>query len=113
MFPRPTGGGMLFTAAAAAAMGTAFMNVGLITALIASLLNAFVLSGFLLSLFAALGFEIRRESMSEGKCMEKLALPLTVRNRIFLFRQPCIIAEDLKFAPGGRICWELPALWRP
>ncbi|MBQ6597828.1 MAG: hypothetical protein IJH79_09770, partial [Lentisphaeria bacterium] len=51
--PRPTAGGMLFLTAAAVALGSAFMNVGLITALAAALLVSFVLSGFLMSLFAA------------------------------------------------------------
>ena len=110
MFPRPTGGGMLFLAAAAAALGTALMNVGLVTALIASLLSAFAVSGLLLSLFAAAGFEIRREAVREGRCLEKIALPLTVRNRTFLFRQPCVVSERLQFVSGGRIDWELPAL---
>ena len=53
---RPTAGGMLLLTAAAVALGSAFMNVGLITALAASLLVSFVLSGFVMSLFAAFGY---------------------------------------------------------
>ena len=108
--PRPTAGGMLFLTAAAVALGSAFMNVGLITALAASLLAAFSLSGFIMSLFAAFGYEIRRESVQEGSCLDKIALPLTVRNRTFFFRQPCVIAEKLPFCRGGRLTVELPAL---
>ncbi|MBQ6598157.1 MAG: hypothetical protein IJH79_11450 [Lentisphaeria bacterium] len=55
LIPRPTRGGLLFLCAAAAALGTAFMNVGLVSALIASVISAFVLSGFLLCWFTAAG----------------------------------------------------------
>ena len=108
--PRPTAGGMLFLTAAAVALGSAFMNVGLITALAASLLAAFVLSGFVMSLFAAFGYEIRRESSLEGNCLDRIALPLSIRNRTFFFRQPCVIIEKLDFCRGGRLSVELPAL---
>ena len=108
--PRPTGGGMLFILAALIALGTAFMNVGLVTALIAALMSGFVLSGFLLSFFAAAGFEVRREPVLEGNCLEKISLPLTVRNRTFWYRQPCVITEKLPFYPGGRANWAVPAL---
>ncbi|MBQ9337608.1 MAG: DUF58 domain-containing protein [Lentisphaeria bacterium] len=108
--PRPTAGGMLFLIAAAVALGSAFMNVGLITALAASLLTAFAVSGFIMSLFAAFGYEIRRESMLEGSCLGRIALPLTVRNRTFFFRQPCVIIEKLPFCRSGTLAVELPAL---
>ena len=108
--PRPTRGGLLFLCAAAAALGTAFMNVGLVSALIASVISAFVLSGFLLCWFTAAGFELRREIMQEGRCLEKVSLPVVVRNRTFLFRQPAVITEKLPFCAGGRGSWELPAL---
>ena len=108
--PRPTGGGMLFLTAAAVALGTAFMNVGLVTALIASLMSGFVLAGFLMAFFAASGFEIRREPSQGGNCGGKIALPLTVRNRTFLYRQPCVITEKLPFHPAGRAVWAVPAL---
>ena len=108
--PRPTGGGMLFLLAAAAALGTAFMNVGLITALVASAMAAWVVSGFLLAWFAAAGYEVRREPMQEGHCLGKTDLPLIIRNRTFLWRQPGVITESLDFATGGRTDWELPAL---
>ncbi len=108
--PRPTGGGMLFLIAAAVALGSAFMNVGLISALVASLLSAFVISGFVMSLFAAFGYEIRRESMLEGNCLDLVSLPLTIRNRTFFFRQPAVIVEKLAFCRGGRLSVELPAL---
>ena len=108
--PRPTGGGMLFLLAAAAALGTAFMNVGLITALVASAMAAWVVSGFLLAWFAAAGYEVRREPMQEGHCLGKTDLPLIIRNRTFLWRQPGVITESLDFAGGGRTDWELPAL---
>ena len=110
LIPRPTRGGVLFLCAAAAALGTAFMNVGLVSALIASVTVSFVLSGFLLSWFAASGFELRREPMLEGRCREKVSLPVVIRNRFFLFRQPAVIAERLPFVSGGRSDWELPAL---
>ena len=108
--PRPTRGGVLFLCAAAAALGTAFMNVGLVSALIASVTVSFVISGFLLSWLSAAGFELRREPMPEGRCMEKVSLPVVIRNRTFLFRQPAVITERLPFVSGGRSNWELPAL---
>ena len=95
--PRPTGGGWVFLTAAAVALGTAFMNVGLVSALIASVLAAFVVSAWLLSLLAAAGYEIRRELMQEGRCFEQVSLLLVVRNRTFLFRQPAVIFEKLPF----------------
>ena len=95
--PRPTGGGWVFLTAAAVALGTAFMNVGLVSALIASVLAAFVVSAWLLSMFAAAGYEIRRELMQEGRCFEQVSLPLVVRNRTFLFRQPAVLFEKLPF----------------
>ena len=108
--PRPTGGGWVFLTAVAVALGTAFMNVGLVSALIASVLAAFAVSAWLLSMFAAAGYEIRRELMQEGRCFEEVSLPLVVRNRTFLFRQPAVISEKLPFYPGGRAFWEIPAL---
>lgn len=108
--PRPTGGGMLFLTAAAVAVGTAFMNVGLITALTASLMLAFSISGFLLSFFSASGFEIRREPMQEGACLDSFPMPLIIRNRTWFYRQPCIVSEKLDFCPGQYADWELPAL---
>ena len=108
--PRPTGGGMLFLTAAVVALGTAFMNVGLVTALIASLMSAFVLAAFLMAFFAAAGFEIRREPAQGGNSLDKISLPVTVRNRTFLYRQPCVIVEKLPFHAGGRGVWEVPAL---
>ena len=73
--PRPTRGGLLFLCAVAAALGTAFMNVNLVSALIASVSSAFALSGFLLCWFTAAGFELRREIMQEGRCQEKIPCP--------------------------------------
>lgn len=108
--PRPTRGGMLFLCAAAAALGTAFMNVGLVSALIAAVLSAFAVSGFLLSWLAAAGFELRRDLMPDGRCLEKITLPVIIRNRTPLFRQPAVITERLPFCPHGRGDWELPAL---
>ena len=108
--PRPTRGGMLFLCAAAASVAVAFMNVGLVSALIASVTSAFAVSGFLLSWLAASGFELRREWMQEGRCLEKISLPVVIRNRTFLFRQPAVITERLPFCSGGRGNWELPAL---
>ena len=108
--PRPTGAGTLFLLAAAAALGTALMNVGLVTALLGALLVSFVLSGFILAILAAAGFEIRRETMLEGNCLEKMSLPVTVRNRTFFFRQSGVIVEKLVFVSGGRLFCELPAL---
>lgn len=108
--PRPTGAGWLFLTAAAVALGTAFMNVGLITALIASIMTAFAISGFLMAFFAAAGFDVRRETMLEGCCQDKISLPLTVRNGTALYRQPCVITETLAFVPQGHADWGLPAL---
>ena len=66
--PRPTGAGTLFLLAAATALGTALMNVGLVTALLGALLVSFVLSGFILSILAAAGFDrtIRATSSIAG-----------------------------------------------
>lgn len=108
--PRPTRGGLLFLCAAAAALGTAVMNVGLVSALIASLMAAFLLSAWLLSCFSATGFEVRREIMQEGRCLKKISLPLIIRNRTFLYRQSAVITEKLPFCAAGRADWELPAL---
>ena len=108
--PRPTLGGLLFLAATGAALGVAFMNVGLITALVASVLCSIAFSCFLLSFLAPFGISLAREKMNDGVCMETVSLPLTVTNRLPFFRQSFAVVEKLPFVKGRRTAWEIPPL---
>lgn len=110
MILRPTRGGLLFLTACIAAVGVALMNVGLITALVASVFCAFLLSSLLFSFFAALGYKVVRHIAEEGACNEDLCLKLTVKNVFPWFRQDCVILEYLPFCAGKKIAFEVPCL---
>ena len=85
--PRPTLGGFLFLAATAAAVGVALMNVGLITALVASVFCSVAFSCFLLSFSTPFGIMVVREKMDDGICLGTVSLPLIITNRFPLYRQ--------------------------
>ncbi|OQA88520.1 MAG: hypothetical protein BWY31_00384 [Lentisphaerae bacterium ADurb.Bin242] len=108
--PRPTLGGFLFLAATAAALGVALMNVGLITALVASVFCSIAFSCFLLSFFTPFGISVVREKTDDGVCLGTVSLPLTVTNRFPFYRQSLSVVEKLPFVAGKRAAWEIPPL---
>ena len=110
MFPRPTPGGLLFLIITAVSVGVALMNVGLITALTASVFCAVTISSFLMSFFSTAGISLRRENMPDGKSMEKVVLPLVITNHLPWFRQSLILTEQIPFVTEKVTAWEIPSL---
>ncbi len=106
----PTANGWLFLLAALAASAVAVVNVGLATALAASLLSGFVLSSFLLAQCSMFHYSVKRERSFGGVCRELMALPVTVENRTPFCRMPAVLAEECPFASGKRILWTVPPL---
>lgn len=106
--PRPTRGGLLFLLAAASALGAAIMNVGLISALIASLLWAMLLSGFLLSILTVTGCKVVRGKTAEGCCLDEISLPVTVQNTFPFYRQSWVVQEKIPFSGQKKESWEIP-----
>ena len=105
----PTGRGVLLLILAAAATAVAFMNSGLITAFTAASLDAIVLSSFILVLFSLTGIDLAR-STEDGICGELLSMTFTLRNKLPLFRQSCVIREDHPFVFSEKYSFAVPAL---
>lgn len=110
VIPRPTLGGFLFLAASTAAVGVALMNVGLITAMVASVFCSVAFSCFVLSFSAPFGLTVVREKMDDGICFGTVSLPLKVTNRFPLYRQSFSVVEKLPFVTGKKVAWEIPPL---
>ena len=106
----PTKRGLLFLLLTLSALGVAFMNSGLITAFTASVLSALLLSSFLMTAFSLSGISVERSFPQEGHCGNDLYIELTVENRLPLFRQECIVFEDLPFLLSGQYAFAVPAL---
>ena len=77
----PTKSGILLVIASLAAAGSAVMNVGFSSAMIASLLGAVTLSCFLMAQFSLYGIRVERKPNCDGVCGTEITLPLVVTNR--------------------------------
>ena len=106
----PTKSGILLILASLAAVGSAIMNVGFATAMIASLLCAVTLAGFVLAQFSLHGITLSRTRPRDAVCGEPFDLPLTAVNRTYFYRMPLVVSEKLPFCRGGAFDAVIPAL---
>ena len=106
----PTKTGILLVLASIAAVGTAIMNVGFSTAMIASLLCALTLSGFIMAQFSLHGVIISRDRPRDAVCGEPLELPIVAQNQTPFYRMPIVITEKLPFYRGDFFDTVIPAL---
>ena len=95
---RPTHGGVIFLLLACAAGGVAFMNVGLMTALCASLLAGIWISAFLMAQFSFLKVKVERISASDVPGNSDAVLPLKITNTSFFYRNVLIVREKFAFS---------------
>lgn len=106
----PTKTGILLVIASLAAAGSAIMNVGFSSAMIASLLGAITLSGFLMAQFSLHGITVSRGRPRDAVCGEAMELPLIAVNRTLFYRMPLVATEKLPFCRGGKFDTVIPAL---
>ena len=106
----PTKSGILLVLASLSAVGSAIMNVGFATAMIASLFCAITLSCFILAQFSLHGISISRTRPRDAVCGDPFDLPLIAVNRTYLYRMPIVISEKLPFCRGGTFDTVIPAL---
>ena len=106
----PTKNGILLLLASLAAVGTAIMNVGFATAMIASLLCALTISCFIMAQFSLHGITITRDRTHDAVCGGTLQLPVIAVNRTYLYRMPVVVSEKLPFCRGGSLDAVIPAL---
>lgn len=106
----PTKRGLLFLLLTLSALGVAFMNSGLLTAFTASVLSALLVSSFLMTLFSLAGMSVKRSFPQEGHCGSDLFIEIAVENRFPLYRQECVVLEELPFLLSGQYAFALPAL---
>ena len=106
----PTLSGLLLLAASAAALGTALMNVGFATAIIAAILCSLTTASFLTAQFSLFGISVEREHAGDAPCGEPLLLPLILRNRTVFYRMPMTVTEKLPFCHGGKEAHVVPPL---
>ena len=95
---RPTHGGVIFLLLACAAGGVAFMNVGLMTALCASLLTGIWISAFLMAQFSFLKVKLERISAADVPGNSMAVLPLKITNTSFFYRNVLIVSEKFDFS---------------
>ena len=104
---RPTYGGVIFLILSCAAGGVAVMNVGLMTALCASVLAGVCISSFIMAQFSFFGVKIRRLSAADVPGNSKAILPLRITNNSFFYRNSLVVKEHLAFSLKN---WELTAV---
>ena len=95
---RPTPGGVIFLLLTCAAGGVAFMNVGLMTALCASLLAGIWISAFLMAQFSFLKVKLERISAADVPGNSMAVLPLKIVNSSFFYRNVLIVREKFGFS---------------
>ena len=110
IFPRPTLGGIIFLLLSCAAAGVAFMNVGLMTALCASLLAGIWLGSFLLAQLSSLKIKIERLSAADVPGNSTAILPLRITNTAIFYRNVMIIREKVGFSLKKTLLSAVPAL---
>jgi len=94
---RPTAGGILFSALAAAALGSAFINAGLMTAIGASVLCTLVAASFVTAHFSLRKISVERTGSADTPGGSMAVCPLRITNRSRLYRQPLVVREKFDF----------------
>lgn len=110
LFAVPTKRGLLFLLLSLAALAVAFMNSGLITALTAGALSAILLSSWIMAFFSLAGISLQRALPHNGNCQKDLYLEIRIKNHFPLFRQECIVLEELPFLLSSQAAFAVPAL---
>lgn len=106
----PTVHGVIFLLAAIASLGVAFVNVGLGSALVASLFCGFAAASFFLAQFSLYGVKVSREKMSDSFCGSVADLRLVIQNGAPFPRMAMVVTEKSGLFPGGILHTAVPAL---
>lgn len=107
---RPTYGGWIFLLLTCAAGGVAFMNVGLMTALCASVLAGIWLSAFFMAQFSFLFLRVERLNAANVPCNATAILPLKITNCSIFYRHILIVREKVGFASKEDFSAAVPPL---
>ena len=110
LIPRPTHGGMVFLLLCCAAGGVAFMNVGLMTALCASVLTGIWISSFFMAQLSFVRLRIERISSADVPGTSTAVLPLKITNLSAFYRNVLVVKEKIGFSLSGCILNTVPAL---
>lgn len=98
LLARPTHGGLIFLLLTCAAGGVAFMNVGLMTALCASILAGIWISAFFMAQFSFLFIRLERLSAADAPGNSTAILPLRITNCSIFYRHVLVIKETVAFS---------------
>ena len=107
---RPTYGGWIFLLLTCAAAGVAFMNVGLMTALCASVLAGIWLSAFLMAQFSFHFIRVERLNAADVPCNATAILPLKITNTSIFYRHVLIVSEQIGFSRQKNFFAAVPPL---
>ena len=110
LIPRPTHGGIVFLLLCCTAGGVAFMNVGLMTALCASILTGIWISSFLMAQFSFVRLRIERITSADVPGNSTAVLPLKVTNLSAFYRNVLIVKEKMDFSLAGYALDTVPPL---
>lgn len=110
LIPRPTHGGIVFLLLCCAAGGVAFMNVGLMTALCASMLTGIWLCSFLMAQFSFVRLRIERVTSADVPGNSTAVLPLKITNMSAFYRNVLIVREKMDFSLAGYALNTVPPL---
>ena len=110
LIARPTHGGLIFLLLTCAAGGVAFMNVGLMTALCASLLAGIWVSAFLMAQFSFLFIRLERLSAADVPGNSTAILPLRITNTSIFYRHVLVIKEAVGFSLKKQLLTAVPPL---
>ena len=109
-FALPTLRGLLLLFIAAAATAVAYINSGFITAFTAAMLDAAVISAFLMAQLSFAGLRLERHALRDGSCGEPLYIGITLENRLPFYRQSCIMQENYPFCVTKQNAFVIPPL---
>jgi uncharacterized protein (DUF58 family) len=93
----PTLRGLILIIAALGSLAVALINVGLGTALMCSLLIAFVVASYIMAFFSVSNLSIKRCSNADGLAGTKVILPIIIINKSPFYRQGLVISEKCLF----------------
>ena len=97
-FAVPTKKGLLFLLLAAMAVGVAFMNSGLVTALTAAGFAALCVPAYIMAHFCLAGITLKRTFPKDGQIGKLIYSEIVLHNVLPLFRHSCTVTEELPFA---------------
>lgn len=107
---RPTHGGLIFLLLVCAAGGVAFMNVGLMTALCASVLAGIWIAAFIMAQAGFLFIRLERLNAADVPGNSTAILPLRITNSSIFYRHVLIVKEKVGFSLKKVLLTAVPPL---